>query len=164
MVPTARDVKPSVIARCLIGAVAALALASCGPEPASAPATQVPAQAVPVAPEPAQPALDISGEWRVAEVVASPPEPGTPVIRISITGDTIRAQSQCKHYWWTYTATGSAFDATHADYPEPMCERTDSYWEQFFVEAIERANIAAPQPDGSLLLTGPGGQVLLRRS
>jgi hypothetical protein len=143
----------------------ALALCACsGPEQAPAPDVPVPVPAtVPSSAASVAPALDLAGAWTVAEIGASGPEPGTTVIEVTITIDRIRAQSQCKHFWWTYTLAGEAIETTREPYPDAICERTDSYWERFFVEAVERANSAVRQPDGAVLLTGPGGQVLLRR-
>lgn len=152
----------SMSMKILLGAVAALTLSACsGPEPAAAP----PADASAAEPTPAvAPAsLDLSGSWTVAEIIGAPPDPGTPVVEVTITADQIRAQSQCKHYWWTYTLAGETFDATKAPYPDAVCERTDTPWEEYFVSAIERANQIVHEPDGDVLFTGPGGQALLRR-
>lgn len=137
--------------RMRIAALLALSLAACS-EPEEAPAPKP----APAAPSP------LTGEWTVAQIWGSDPDPGTTVIQVTITNDRIRAQSQCKHYWWTYRTAGDAFDAEKETYPEPMCERTESYWEQYFAEAIERANIAYRRPNGAVLITGPGGQVLIR--
>lgn len=148
----------------LAGVLAALALAACsGPEQEPPPAP-APAAARQPAPEPAVvvPTIDLSGEWRVAQIWGADPDPGTTVIQVSITEDRIRAQSQCKHWWWTYTVAGGAFKAAREPYPDPICERTESYWERYFAEAIDRASSIVPYPDGSVLITGPGGQVLLR--
>lgn len=146
-----------------LGALCAaiLALGACNapeqtPPPAPAPA------ATPAPVEAPVPTIDLSGDWTVAQIWGADPDPGTTVIQVDITSDRIRAQSQCKHWWWTYTVAGGSFKATTEPYPDPMCERTTSYWERYFAEAIDRASDIVPYPDGAVLITGPGGQVLLR--
>lgn len=113
-------------------------------------------------PAPSKAASALPGEWTVAEVHGSPPEAGTPVVHVSITADRIRTQSQCMPHWWTYAVSGETIKATPEPVTSPACERTEPFWETAFAEAIGRATSVVAQPDGAILLSGPGGQVLLR--
>lgn len=105
----------------------------------------------------------MKGDWAVAKIFRAAPLPGTTVIKVAITDDRIRAQSQCVPFWWTYKATPQSFAAEREPYPDAVCERTQSPWEKAFGEAVDRASSAVLEQDGSLLITGPGGEVLLRR-
>ena len=122
--------------------------------------------------EPATPAVAASGmvdnaalegEWVVAEIHGSPPLGGTRVIRVTIGDGRFRAQSQCVPFWWTFVLTPGRIQTADEPYPDPVCERTLSHWEAAFKEAMGRASTIDRQPDGAMLIRGPGGQVLLRR-
>ena len=147
------------------GALLALALAACEEQPRQ----NTMWGPVPPAQGPEQPPARVDtsfmqGDWTLSSMGAWPPQAGTPAITLSITGDRIEAQSQCKRYAWTYALTEQSFAATKASTGEPQCERTDSMWEQSFEETITRANSVTMQADGGLLIRGAGGEVELKRS
>lgn len=102
----------------------------------------------------------LQGKWVVAELIGARPAPGTQVIDVTVTGDRIRGQSQCVVFSWSYTLTPS-FRATR-EQGEAVCERTRTPWEKAFEEAVSRATSLAAE-DGAVLISGPGGQALLRR-
>jgi heat shock protein HslJ len=103
------------------------------------------------------------GEWKTAEIGHSPGVPGERMVDVTFTQDRIRAQSQCVRYSWIYTLSGETFTATPAGDVGPVCERKRTAWEDAFEQALERARTLTTQPDGAILLEGPGGEVLLRR-
>lgn len=105
----------------------------------------------------------LEGGWIVSQIHGSAPPPGTTVIQVDIGEGRIRARSQCVPFWWTYALTPEGIATAPAPYPDPVCDRALSHWEDAFEEAIGRASTVEPQPDGSMLIRGPGGQVLLRR-
>jgi heat shock protein HslJ len=105
----------------------------------------------------------IAGEWKTAEIGHSPGVPGERMVDVTITQDRIKAQSQCVHYQWTYTLSGEKFTATPEATGEASCERKRTAWEDAFEQAVERARTLTTEPDGGIVLEGPGGEVLLRR-
>jgi heat shock protein HslJ len=104
-----------------------------------------------------------TGEWKTAEIGRSPGVPGERMVDVTFTEDRIRAQSDCVRYSWTYTLSGETFTATPAGDVGAVCERKRTPWEDAFEQAVERARTLTIEPDGAMLLEGPGGEVLLRR-
>lgn len=104
----------------------------------------------------------LQGKWVVAELIGARPLPGTQVIDVTVSGDRIHGQSQCVPFDWSFTLKGEAF-ATTPQAGGPTCERTRTPWEKAFDEALSRATRIVREGDGAVLISGPGGQALLRR-
>lgn len=145
------------------GALLALALAACEEQPRETSWGPIPPPQTGEAPPAVVDTTFMQGEWTLATLGAWPPQAGTPDITITITADRIEAQSQCKHFWWTYRLTEEGFAATAVPYPEALCERKLSLWEMAFEEAVTRANTAELEMDGGLFIRGAGGEMKLRR-
>jgi len=139
-----------------MGALLALALGACSEKP------EPTATTAPVVMEADTTAFE--GNWVLASLSQWPPDPGTPEIRVNITHDHIVGQSGCKKFGWTYTVTSERYEAAPDPAADTGCAGKPSMWEEAFGEAIGRGITATLQPDGKLLIRGPGGEALLKRS
>jgi hypothetical protein len=116
-------------------------------------------------PAPPPAAVDLTGEWVLLRLDGDQAQAGGDLpqdIRVAITADTIRAQSQCVSYWWRYRQSGQQLESTPDD-PGPVCERTRTEWEQRFKRIIDDVRIGHLMDGRTMILDGAGGQAEFRR-
>lgn len=104
--------------------------------------------------------IDLTGEWVLHRIDNDRVQDGgipSEGIRLTITSDTMRAQSQCVAHWWRYRQSGQQLEMTPVD-PGPVCDRTRTQWEQRFKHAIDGVNIGHRIDGRTLILAGSGGQ------
>lgn len=110
-------------------------------------------------------AVDLKGNWELIRLDAdlARADHGLPQgIPVAITGETIRAQSQCVIFAWSYRQSGEQVETRPED-AGPVCERTRTEWEQRFARIMDSVNIAHPVNTENLVLAGSAGQAEFRR-
>lgn len=107
-------------------------------------------------------AADLQGRWMVDKLNGAGRGPTDHIVRVTIEENRLHAQSQCVPYRWTFTVSSGEFRAAKAPNPDPVCERTRSFYELAFEEAIDRAASLERQGE-AIMIRGPGGQVLLQK-
>lgn len=103
------------------------------------------------------------GDWVVDALSGAPPGSHDYPILVTFQAGTVRAQSQCVPFGWRYTLSRTGFATTPDPDPRPVCDRVRSPWEDRFQSVMAAADRAGVRPDGALLISGAGGQALLRR-
>lgn len=140
--------------------VAAL-VASCAPAP-RAPAAE-PEAAAPLA---AVSLTSLQGAWRAEAVDGRPMDArefeNHGPTRVVVEAGRIRAQSQCVPFAWRVSEDAGRLTLAPEDVGA-VCQRSRSAWETAFEAAMTGAAAARPRADGTVLLEGPRGTVLLRR-
>jgi hypothetical protein len=116
-------------------------------------------------PAPPPAIIDLKGEWKLHRLdndeVASGGDPRHD-IRVSITADTMRAQSQCIAYRWRYRQSGQQLEMA-PDNPGAVCDRSRTEWELRFKRTIDGVNIGHRVDARTLILAGSGGQAEFSR-
>jgi len=110
-----------------------------------------------------RPPADFTGRWTLTRLDGQPAAAGAPPLTVQVTGDRIRAQSQCVGFLWRYRQTGPMIETFREDIG-PVCERTLSGQEQRFEQLVTGLQDVTLRDDGTLVLTGGLRQAEFRRA
>ncbi|MEO7276821.1 MAG: hypothetical protein ABIW33_02215 [Sphingomicrobium sp.] len=152
-------------ARQLLAMVVAVSATACG-RPESPQASD--AQPVEVGRAPAQrPAgtavpdsAGVVGEWRIAGIGGKATDQPF-AITASILPNEIHAFSQCVRWRWRAQIRDGETKLTPLPLAEPPCARARTGEETAFERAMNEARYAVRRGDGSLVLAGPAGEIIL---